>query len=518
MKLLADMARKNAKKNPDKVGLIFEDTELTFAEIFRRMNQLANAMLALGIAKGDRVAILSKNCPEYLEFYFASTMIGAVPVGINYRLVDTEVEFIANDSEAKLFFVNVEYAQTVLGIRDRLAATRYVSIGGAIEGMQDYESLIASGSEIEPSVALDENDVALQMYTSGTTGRPKGAMLSHRNILSSVIGTVACAGASAESIFFTPTPLYHMAAVLAVLIPWNYGATAGLARDFIPPECLQTLQDRKVTHTVMVPAMVIFCLQVPGIEKFDLSSLEFLLAGASPFPFQALKRAIEIFGCKFGQVFGQTESAGLMTFLGPEDHVLEDTERRQRILKSAGKEMWQNEVRVVDDEDRDVAPGEIGEVIGRGPNNMIGYWKLPEATAAALKDGWLRTGDLGKVDDEGYIYIVDRKKDMIVSGAENIYPAEIEAALMAHPAVAEAAVIGVPHESWGESVKAVVALMEESEATEAEIMEFCRERLAGYKIPRSVDFVDALPRNPTGKVLKTVLREKYWEGHEKRVH
>jgi acyl-CoA synthetase (AMP-forming)/AMP-acid ligase II len=518
MQFLGDIIRKNAKKHANKVGLIYGDRELTFGEISRNVHQLANAMLDLGIAKGDHVAILSKNCPEYLEFYFASAMIGAIPVGINYRLVDEEVEFIANDAEARLLVVNAEYEHTILAIRDNLVAEHYISLEGKIDGMLEYESVIASASDTKPDIALDENDVAMQMYTSGTTGRPKGAMLSHRNILSCLIGTTLSAEATVNSRFFSPTPFYHMSGVLSCLIPWNLAATAAVARDFIPAECLQTIQDLKITHTVLVPAMVIFCLQVPGVEKFDFSSLEAVLAGASPFPLQPLKRAIEVFGCKFGQVFGQTESAGIMTFLGPEDHIIEANERRERILKSAGKEIWHNEVRVVDEEGNDVRPGEVGEVIGRGPNNMVGYWNLPEATAEALKDGWLYTGDLATFDEEGYLYIIDRKKDMIISGAENIYPAEIEAVLMTHPAIAEAAVIGIPHESWGESVKAIIVMKEGAQATTDEIVDFCRKHLAGYKIPRSVDFADALPRNPTGKILKTVLREKYWEGHEKRVH
>lgn len=518
MQFLGDIIRKNARKHGKKIGLIYEGRELTFGEISRNVNRFANAMLDLGIKKGDHVAILSKNCPEYLEFYFASAMIGAIPVGINYRLVDKEVEFIANDAEAKLLVVSAEYEQILQAIQGNLVAEHYFSLGGKINGMHEYEALVSSASEAGPNIKLDKDDPALQMYTSGTTGRPKGAMLSHRNILAGTIGTVFIAEAHVRSRFFTPAPLYHMAAMLACLTSWILGATVVLARDYIPHECLQTIQDHKITHGAMVPAMIIFCLQVPGIEKYDFSSLEVMLTGASPFPIQALKQAVKVFDCKFGQFFGQTESAGIMAFLGPGDHVIQGDERQEQTMKSAGKEMWQNEVRVVDEEGNDVMPGEIGEVIGRGPNNMVGYWKLPAATAEALKDGWLHTGDLGTIDEEGYLYIVDRKKDMIVSGAENIYPAQIEAILMVHPAIAEAAVIGIPHASWGESVKAIIVLKEGAQATEDEIVGFCRKSLAGYKIPRSIDFIDALPRNPTGKVLKTVLREKYWEGHEKRVH
>ncbi len=518
MQLLGEIVKRNAKICPDKVGLIFEDRRLTFAEISRRVYRLANSMIDLGIKKGDRIAMLSNNCPEYLEFYFAAAAIGAAPVGINYRLVDREIEYIVNNAEAKLLVVGKTYGPIIESIREKLVTEHFIWVEEEIGGMHEYESLIASASEVEPRVDIDENDVAMQMYTSGTTGNPKGAMLTHRNILSSVIGAVIDIEAGSDSRFYTPAPLYHMAGVLAGLIGWMQGATLTLSRDFVPAECLRTIQDNKITHAVLVPAMTIFCLQVPGIEKYDFSSFEMLLSGASPFPFEALKGALKAFGCKIGQVFGQTESAGIMTFLGPEYHVLESDERRERIMKSAGKDMWQNEVRVVDEDDKDIMPGEIGEVIGRGPNNMIGYWKLPEATAAALKGGWLRTGDLGTVDEEGFIYIVDRKKDMIVSGAENIYPAEIENVLMSHPAIVEAAVIGVPHESWGESVKAIIALKSGGEATEDDIVSHCREHLAGYKIPRSIDFVDALPRNPSGKVLKTKLREKYWEGYEKRVH
>jgi acyl-CoA synthetase (AMP-forming)/AMP-acid ligase II len=296
------------------------------------------------------------------------------------------------------------------------------------------------------------------------------------------------------------------------------GGTVVVKKGFDPGEVLRSFTADGVTHALLVPAMILALLNTPGLEAADLRTLKWIVYGASPIPLEVLRQALAIFKCNFVQGYGQTEASAVLTMLPAADHVLEGASEKIRRLQSCGREVYGTQVRVVDTENRDVRPGEIGEVIARGDQLMAGYWRMPEATAETLRDGWLRTGDLATVDEAHYIYIMDRLKDMIVSGGENVYPREIEEVLFAHPAVADAACIGVPSERWGEEVKAIVVLRAERRATEADLLRFCGERLAGFKRPRTVDFIDSLPKNPSGKVLKRELREPYWRGQTRRVN
>ena len=516
---LADLLRRNRTLFPDKAAFIFEGARFTWTEADERVNRLANALLGLGVKRGDHVAVLSKNCNEYFETYFACSRSGSICTAINYRLTPHELEYVIGNSEARVVIVSDEFLDTLEEVRPRLnAAEHYIVIGKAPEGMKSYDDLIAAASPSEPAIEQHEDDVVLQMYTSGTTGLPKGAMLTHRNLVTNAIGCSLGMQLQPADCILMVAPLYHMAAGMCSLAVILQGGPILLHRDFNPIAILDDFEGGEVTCALLIPVMINFLLQMPDIEQRDFGNIRAMIYGASPMPVEVLRRAIKVFDCDFVQGYGQTECSAVFCVLRPEDHVLDGTPEQLTRLGSAGRAVFGSEVRVVDESGNDVKPGQIGEVIGRGKNVMKGYWKAPEATAEAIRDGWLHTGDLATVDEAGYVYILDRVKDMIISGGENIYSREVEEALYRHPAIADAAVIGVPHEQWGEMVKAFVVLKEGQETTEEQIIDFARTYLAGFKRPRSIEFINSLPRNLSGKVLKKVLREPYWKDSDRAVH
>jgi len=517
--LLGDLIKRNRTLSPDNPAVIFEGKQFTWADFDERVNRLANVLLNLGVRDGEHVIILSKNCNEYLETYFACARSGSICTAINYRLTPHELHYVIENSEAKIVIVSDEFLDTLEEIRSDLKmAEHYIVIGQAPEGMDSYDDLISFASTLEPEVDQHEDDIVLQMYTSGTTGLPKGAMLTHRNLVTNAIGCSFGMQMQPNDCILMVAPLYHMAAGMCSLAVILQGGPIFVHRDFNPMAILEDMEGGRVTTGLLIPVMINFLLQMPDIEQRDFSHIRGLIYGASPMPVEVLRRAIEVFKCDFIQGYGQTESSAVLCVLRPEDHILDGTPEQLKRLGSAGRAVFGTEVRVVDENRNDIEPGQIGEVIGRGHNVMKGYWKMPEASAKAIRDGWLYTGDLATVDEAGYVYILDRVKDMIISGGENVYCREIEEVLHKHPAVADAAVIGVPNDQWGETVKAIVVLAEGQEATEDEIIDFTREYLAGFKRPRSVDFVDSLPRNLSGKVLKKILREPYWSDEQRQVH
>lgn len=517
--LLGDLLRRNRTLFPDKPAFIFEGKRFTWAEADRRVNRLANALLGLGVKREDHVAILSKNCNEYLEAYFGCARSASILTAINYRLTARELHYVIENSEAKVVIVSDEFLDVLEEVRPRLKmAEHYIVIGETPKGMTNYDKLLASASSEKPELEQHEDDVVLQMYTSGTTGLPKGAMLSHRNLITNATGCSFGMQLQQGDCILMVAPLYHMAAGMCSLSVILQGGPILLHRDFNPMAILGDMEGGEVTCALLIPVMLNFLLQMPDIDKRDFSHIRGLIYGASPMPVEVLRKGMEIFKCDFVQGYGQTESSAVLCVLRPEDHVLDGTPEQLKRLGSAGREVFGSEVRVVDEQGNDVKPGQIGEVIGRGKNVMKGYWKMPEATAETLRDGWLHTGDLATVDEAGYVYILDRIKDMIISGGENIYSREVEEVLFMHPAVADAAVIGVPDEQWGESVKAFVVLREGEKTTAEGIIEFTRKYLAGYKRPRSIEFMESLPRNLSGKVLKKILREPYWKDQDRAVH
>jgi acyl-CoA synthetase (AMP-forming)/AMP-acid ligase II len=494
VRTVAEVLRWRARRHPDFPLTWFQGRSRSFAEVNGSSSSLAGGLVArLNIEPGDRVAVLDKNSDDYLELIFALDKAGAVMVPVNWRLTSREVAQVVNDADPKVLVVGEE-------LRGAASDVTCPVLG--------FGELPREG---EDPCRDQEDAVTWQLYTSGTTGIPKGAMLTNRNLL----GLIGPLGFEIPELVegsrsLVAMPLYHIGGCGWALAAITYGATAVVIREVVPPALLEVMVEQRVETGFLVPAVMLFMSQIPGVEKADLSALKNVVYGASPISQDLLRRSIEVFRCRFTQVYGLTETTGAITALRHEDHVGE------RLL-SCGRASFGNEMKAVDPLGEEVPTGEIGEIVYRGAGLMAGYWRKPQETADAIRDGWFHTGDAGTVDQDGFIYIRDRIKDMIVSGGENIYPAELESVLAGHPAVADVAVIGVPDDRWGETVKAIVVLRPGASLGDEELIEWSRERLAGYKRPRSVDFIDSIPRNPSGKILKRELRERYWTGLTRRV-
>jgi len=500
---------------PSRNCVVFEGKRWTYAEVYERVNRLANALVHLGVQKGDRIGILHVNCPQYVETYFASAKLGAILVPLNFRAKVDELAYMIENAEVKILFVGRRYKDLVDPFIARSTSVKQcVTIEG--DGELNYESLIRSSPFAEVSCDIDDEDITVLMYTSGTTGRPKGVPLRHNAFVTYVLDHVDPASPEIEERNLLSVPLYHVAGMQAMLAAIYGGRTLILMRQFDVTEWLEMIQQERATRAMLVPTMLKRVIDAPDFAQYDLSSLKVITYGAAPMPFEVIDKAIQMMPwVKFINAFGQTETASTITTLGPEDHIIEGTgEERQKKLKrlasSIGKPLPDVEIRIVDEQGRTVGPLEVGEILARGPRVMTGYWRDEEKTSQVMtQDGWLRTGDMGWMDEEGYIYLAGRVDDMIIRGGENISPEEVENVLESHPKVEEAAVIGIPDPEWGQQPRAIVVLKKGESATPEEIMEFCRARLAGFKRPRSVVFLDSLPRNPMGKVLRKKLREEH---------
>jgi len=484
------------------------EDHLTYGQVEERANRLARALVQLGVKAGDRVGIFQINCFQFVEMFYAIAKVGAIFVSLNFRLRGQEISYILNNAEAKVLILGDRYADLIQSIRNRLPGVKnYVGIGQPVPDMEHYDALLSSHSpDLFPCALVSDHDPACIIYTSGTTGLPKGAMLTHENILSTC----------EEKYGFPPgtllvnVPLYHIAGIQSMANTIARGDRLVILSQFEPGLFMETIEKEKVAATYVVPTMLRAILDHPDFVKRDLRSLKNVLYGAAPMPIDLLLRSLQVLPAKYFNYFGLTEATGIISALTPEDHRLEgpgdEIQKKVRHLSGVGQAIPEVDLRVVDDQDRDVEIGQAGEVIVRGKKVMKGYWKNSEATEGALRGGWLHTGDLVRIDEEGYLYLAGRKKDMIIRGGENIYPLEVEEVLHSHPKVLESAVIGVSDDYWGEIVKAVVVLKPGQYATQEEIIEFCRERIASYKKPSVVEFVKDLPKNAMGKVLKTVLR------------
>ena len=507
--ILAEAFLRPVKLYPDKLAVVDGGTRRSFRELDERVNLLANALLSLGIEKGQRVGILLKNCGEYLEIIGAGAKTGIVTVPINFRLASGELKFVIQDAACEAIILDSDYADIVASIGDELPELKHcICIGQAGDGMQNYDELLAGATAELSTMSVSESDLAIILYTSGTTGFPKGAMASQRIAGERCLISAIEMGISPDDRFLNVLPLFHISVQVALSF-LHMGATNFIMRDWDARTFCELVEAERITAMSVAPTIVHFAVNYPDVSGYDLSSFRIIQYGGSPMPEATLKAGLELFNCEFIQALGSTENYTSVV-LKPQDHKLEGTEAEVRRLTAAGRQAVMVEARVVDEDGRDVAPGEAGEVITRGAANFLGYWNNPEESASKLRNGWYYTGDIGTVDEEGYIFLLDRKNDMIISGGENIYPKEIENILYSHPAINEAAVLGVPDDDWGESVKALVILHEGRTATEQEIIEYCRNNLASYKKPRSVEFVEELPRNASGKVLKKELRKKYW--------
>ncbi len=517
--LLHDSLDYFARERPDSLCLEFGERRLTYGEASAHANRFARALGAAGLGGGDRFAVLAKNCLEYPLVYYAGSKSGAVPVPLNYRLAPPELAYIVNDAGARLLIARGELVEQIESVRGELSSVEtWVSLDGPrSEGWIDYKEWVAAQPASAPEERSDNDAELYQMYTSGTTGRPKGAVLQQSAVIANMLQQMAAVPTHLDDHSLIVVPLYHAAGALTALGSISSGTSMVIHEDFSPLDVVSALSDGGVTRTTLVPAMIQACLvMVPDVGERDYKRLHTIIYGASPIAADVLRKAIELFRCDFTQGYGMTETTATLTFLSPNDHKLALKDRPELLL-SAGRPLPGTDLRIVDDDDQPVPLGAVGEIVARGDQIMSGYWNLPDASAEALRGGWMHTGDAGILDEEGYLFIQDRVKDMIVSGGENVYPREVENALFEHPAVADVAVIGIPDEKWGEAVHAIVMLREGEDASAEDLVEFCKDRLAGFKRPRSVDFVAALPRNASGKVLKKDLSEKYWQGHDRRV-
>ncbi len=507
--ILGDIVRMNGRRFAKKIAMIDENSRLTFQEVNNRVNRIIHALHHKGIKEGDRIALLLDNCNTYPELYFSFSKAGFVLVPLNYRLVPNELKYILNDSNPKAFIFGEAFLDKVNSIKNDLDFIReFIVVGNnAPEGTINFEEMISAFPDSEPGCKASEEDVVFIMYTSGTTGQPKGAMITQKNLMSAVVNQLAEVCPVPDDVLFTLPPFYHMAGLITFLVHFYRGCTHMTISRFDTAEVLEWIDREKPTGIHLVPAMQNMLLNFPGIDKIDLSSIQSIFYGASPMMKAQLRESIKLFKCNFFQFAGLTEITGHLSCLRPEDHLLEGPPEKVKRLGSAGREGIGLETRIVDIKGNECPPGTPGEQIVRGDSVMAGYWKMPEETEKTIKDGWLYTGDICIKDDKGYIYYVDRHKDMIIRGGENVYPREVEEVISTHPGVMEVAVIGVPDDRLGEMVKAIVVARPGHSVSEDDILGLCNENLASFKRPGSIEFIDELPKNPTGKILKRVLRE-----------
>lgn len=517
---LADVVRVQARTRGDATALVFEGRSTDYTTLDRHASRVANGLIALGVTPNERIAYLGKNSDLFIELLMGAVKAKVVTAPVNWRLAGPEIGFIVDDARAAVLFVGPEFIELVRSLQPQMPGVRIVMTmeGGAPE-WQDFTAWRDAQSDVDPRVPLTKDDVAIQLYTSGTTGKPKGAMLSHNNFLSLL--RIGATDDNPDWNIWTDTdvslvamPVFHIGGVGWAVFGLYHGAKGVIAREFDPTKVLDDFERHGISKLFLVPAAMQFIVRQPRAREMNFSKLKYILYGASPIPAALLKECISVFGCGFVQMYGMTETTGTIVVLAPEDHV-----EGRDCMRSAGKALPGIEIAILDVDGKPLGVGEVGEIATRSASNMVGYWNLPDATARTLDaDNWLRTSDAGYLDSDGFLYIHDRIKDMIISGGENIYPAEVESAICDHPDVAEVAVVGVPDDTWGEAVKAVVVVKPGKELSAIDLMTFTRERIAGFKAPKTIDFIAALPRNASGKILRRQLRDPYWVGKERQVN
>jgi len=518
---LSMLLTKNARVFPEKLAFIHGDRQLSYAQFNSRVNRLANALKRLGLKQGDNVAILQYNYSQTYESLFACFKSGMGAVPINFRLHPKEFAFIIDHSESKAVILSSEFNDSIVSVRDRIPkANHLITLDGAKGELLDYETLLDKASDEFVDVDVSPDDLAWLFYTSGTTGMPKGAMLTHRNLLAMSMNFYAdmAPGFTPDDVILHAAPLSHGSGLYG-LPNIGKGATSVIlpSKSFEPELVFQTIEKYRVTNMFTAPTMIKMLIDHPSVDKFDISSLRSLNYGGAPMLVEDLKKAIKKLGPCLVQLFGQGEAPMTISYLPHWAHKADGSPEEIKRLGSAGIARTDVELKIFDNEDKELPAGQLGEIVTRSDLVMKGYWKNPKVTAETIKNGWLHTGDIGYLDENGYLFMMDRSKDMIISGGENIYPREIEEVLIQHPAVREVSVIGVPDPKWGEAIKAVIALNPGYTASEKELIDFCRDNIASYKKPKSVDFVEELPKSNYGKILKRELREPYWKDSVRKV-
>jgi len=497
---IGELFYQRAVRMPNREALVHGEERYTFMDLNRRTNQFARALKEMAVRKGDRVAVLLPNGHEVCECLYGTAKIGAVMVPLNFRLAPRELEYMIKDSGAKILIFDERFLSLVDGFRDNVKMRAFISTGeNCPEYAEDYEDLIRPYRTDEPSIDSGDDDNFIIMYTSGTTGKPKGAVLTHENLFSAASNCVYALDVRGSESILILLPLFHIGALTPYVTATLKGMRTVLVKSLEMSEVLETIGTERPSTIVAVTSIVNMMLQVPEIKKYDFSSLVSIILLGSPLPFSVVKACHEDLGIKLQNFYGLTEATGPGAYMNPEDMLDKPG--------SVGHPFLFCEARIVEENDQDLPTGEVGELILRGPSIMKAYWNLPEETKSTLKNGWLHTGDLARFDEEGFIYIADRKKDMIISGGENIYPAEIESLLTSHPRIKDAAVVAMPHEKWGEVPRAVIEPVPRAILSEEEVIRFCEGKIGKHKIPKKVDFVEQLPRTPTGKVLKRELIE-----------
>ena len=510
----ADIVYRNALLHYDDEAFVCGPERITFAQFNARVNSLIHALRSSEVKKGDVIGILSWNCLEYTDVYGAAMKGGFIASPFNPRFHSEELEYLINYSEANTLFIGPELVTTVNNLRFRIPKVKnYISFGGSAPDMLSHHELLATHPSDEPDMKVAKDDPFLIFYTSGTTGVPRGSLYTHRRKLDNTRIKALEMGAKPGDRHIMVLPFFHIGGDSHV---WPFFLVGGCnvimpQRSFDPDAVLRAIQDEKATDMQIVPTQLNAMLSRKDVKDYDLCSLNRIYYAASPMPVELLRKGLEVFGPIFSQGYGQTESGPQISSLPRKAHqVLDRPLDEQKVLSSCGQPSLGVHVRVVDEKNNDVEPGIVGEIIVQSDSIMVEYWRKPEETREVIIDGWLHTGDLAHYDEKGFIYIVDRKKDMIVTGGENVYSREVEDVLYRHPAIAEVAVIGIPDPVWVERVHAVVVLKSDAIATENEIIAFCKEHVASYKAPKSVEFLESLPKNPQGKILKKEIRSKYW--------
>ncbi len=514
MYLLGDIPKKGAVRFPEQEAIVFEKERLTFKQLNQRVNRFANALHNLGYKKGQRLAVLSENTHKFMEIYFAAAKLGMSVTPLNFRLSDAEIEYIISDSESICLIAGNGYEDRILAMKDRLSCIKdMIMMDNKGKESLFYDDLILDATDSEPGISVDENDMIVLMYTGGTTGRPKGVMMSHRNLMTAFISMGLTMEFNSRDVTCFILPLFHVSFWPAMTLLLTGGKVV-ISRKPDVKEILTLISIEKCTHINTVPTIYNWLLRAPDIDQYDLSSLKSMSYAGSPMPREILKKCISKFGLVFEQAYGSTEALGV-TFFPAKDHAFGGEQSKR--LVSAGKEMLCADVRVVDENDVPVKSGEIGEVVVCGKHVMMGYWKNSELTEETVVNGWHHMGDMAYQDEEGYLFLVDRKADMIITGGENVYPKETEDVLYEHPAVMECAVVSAPDEKWGERVQAVVILIKGMSVTQKELIAHCKKNLAGYKCPKIIEIWDELPKTAVGKILRKDVKASFWKGSARSI-